>query len=106
MRHRSRRAISAGFGVPSISISVALTSVGCTTNSCVAIGASTIDDSPMSVGELRGVSGAGKALQRHRHQRGQLSRFIGWADTCMFVGQDALGTSYGDLKRRRVWCRT
>lgn len=79
-------------GVPSISISVALTSVGCTTNSCVAIGASTIDDSPMSVGELRGVSGGWKGIATPTVT--SAVSFQGsscWADTCMFVGQDATG---------------
>ena len=49
-------------GVPSISISVPLTTVGCTATTCVAIGTSTSDVAPMSVGESRGAHGGWSAI--------------------------------------------
>jgi len=79
-------------GVPSISISVPLTSVGCTTNTCVAIGTSTTDVTPIAVGEVRGASGGWKAIDTPT-----LSSTVSiqgtscWSDTCLFVGGDSGG---------------
>jgi hypothetical protein len=79
-------------GVPSISIAVPLTSVGCTTNTCVAIGTSTTDAAPMTVGEVRGASGGWKVVGTPVDTSTvDIQGSSCWTDTCMFVGQDASG---------------
>ena len=79
-------------GVPSISISVPLTSVGCTTNTCVAIGTSTIDVAPTSVGELRGPSGGWRVIDTPVvTSTVNMQGSSCWSDSCMFVGQDSSG---------------
>ena len=79
-------------GVPSISITVPLTSVGCTTTACVALGTSSTDVTPTSVGESRGASGGWQPLSTPTLT--STVTFEGsscWADSCLFVGQDASG---------------
>jgi hypothetical protein len=79
-------------GVPSTSISVPLTSVGCTTVTCVAIGTSTTDATPMSVGEARSASGGWKAIDTPVvTSTVTIQGSSCWSDTCLFVGQDASG---------------
>jgi hypothetical protein len=79
-------------GVPSTSISVPLTSVGCTTNTCVALGTSTTDTTPTSVGEVRAMSGGWKVVATPTiTSTVTLQGSSCWSDTCLFVGQDAGG---------------
>jgi hypothetical protein len=79
-------------GVPSASISVPLTSVGCTTTTCVAVGTSSTDVAPMSVGEVRGASGGWKVLDAPTlTSTVNIQGASCWTDTCMFVGQDSSG---------------
>jgi hypothetical protein len=79
-------------GVPSTSISVPLTSVGCTTTTCVAVGTSTTDAAPTAVAEVRGASGgwrdvAAPTLTSTVTIQGSSC----WTYTCLFVGQDSSG---------------
>ena len=79
-------------GVPSTSISVPLTSVGCTTNTCVAIGTSTTDVASISVGEVRGASGGWKVIDTPMlTSTVNIQGSSCWTDTCLFVGQDSSG---------------
>ena len=79
-------------GVPSTSISVPITSVGCTTTTCVALGTSTTDVTPMSVGESRGASGGWKPIETPAiTSTVTIQDSSCWNDACLFVGQDANG---------------
>jgi hypothetical protein len=79
-------------GVPALSISIPLTSVGCTTTTCVAVGTSTTDVAPMAVGEARGVSGGWKSIDTPTlASTVTIQGASCWTDTCLFVGQDANG---------------
>lgn len=80
-------------GLPAISISVPLSSVGCTTNnSCVALGTSDLNVSPTSVGEYRLSNGRWAVLTV---PTADSSTFIAasscWNDGCLFVGSQASG---------------
>jgi hypothetical protein len=80
-------------GLPANSISVPLSSVGCTTNnSCVAIGTSDLGVSPTSVGEYRLPNGRWAALSV---PNADLSAFLAssscWSDGCLFVGSQSSG---------------
>ena len=79
-------------GVPSTSISVPLTSVGCTATSCVAIGTSTTDVTPTTVGESRGASGGWRAIDTPSIANTvTIEGSSCWSDACLFVGQDTSG---------------
>jgi hypothetical protein len=79
-------------GVPASSISIPLTSVGCTTTTCVAVGTSTTDVAPMAVGEARGVSGGWKSITPPTlASTVTIQGASCWTDTCLFVGQDSSG---------------
>lgn len=80
-------------GLPAISISVPLSSVGCTTNnSCVALGTSALDVSPTSVGEYRLTNGRWASLSV---PSADSSTFLAssscWTDGCLFVGSQSSG---------------
>lgn len=79
-------------GVPSTSISVPLTTVGCTATTCVAVGTSTSDVAPMSVGESRGAHGGWSAIATPAiASTVTIQDASCWSDGCLFVGQDAGG---------------
>jgi hypothetical protein len=79
-------------GVPSTSISIPLTSVGCTATTCVAVGTSTTDVAPMAVAEVRAVSGGWKPLATPAlTSTVTIQGTSCWSNTCLFVGQDSGG---------------
>jgi hypothetical protein len=80
-------------GLPAISISVPLSTVGCTTNnSCAALGTSNLDVSATSVGEYRLANGRWAALSV---PNADPSTFLAssscWNDGCLFVGTQLSG---------------
>jgi hypothetical protein len=84
-------------GLPAISISVPLSNVACTTdNSCVALGTSTLDVSPTSVGEYRSANGHWSPITVPSADASTYVQASScWSDGCLFVGSQ----SNGDL----VW---
>ncbi len=79
-------------GVPSISITVPLTSIGCTKSRCVALGTSNMDVAASAVGESRAVRGGWTTLTTPvPTSTVTLQGTSCWAQTCLFVGQDATG---------------
>ena len=80
-------------GLPAISISVPLSTVGCTTNnSCVALGTSDLGVTPASFGEYRLSSGRWARLSV---PTADSSTYIEasscWVDGCLFVGSQSSG---------------
>ena len=80
-------------GLPAISISVPLSSVGCTTNnSCVALGTSSLDVSLTSVGEYRLTSGRWAALAvPNADPSTVITSSSCWSEGCLFVGSQSSG---------------
>lgn len=80
-------------GLPAISVSVPLSSLGCTTNnSCVALGTSNLGVNPTSFGEYRLPSGRWARLSV---PTADSSTYIAasscWVDGCLFVGSQSSG---------------
>ncbi len=80
-------------GLPAISFSVPLSTVGCTTdNSCVALGTSEIDASLSSVGEYRSASGHWTALVVPSAATASIIQSSScWSNGCLFVGSQSSG---------------
>jgi hypothetical protein len=87
-------------GLPATSISVPLSSVGCTTNNwCVALGTSNLGVSPTSVAEFRSANGQWKGLAAPSTDSSTYVQTSScWSNGCLFVGSQ----SSGDLVWRYI----
>jgi len=80
-------------GLPSVSISVPLSVVGCTRdNSCVTLGTSNLNVTPTSIAEYRSANGRWAALSA---PSADASTYVAtsscWSDGCLFVGSQSSG---------------
>lgn len=80
-------------GVPSISLSVPLSQVGCTTNdTCIAIGTSITSVGPTSVGEVRAPTGGWKVIATPSAVPSTIITTSScWSSGCLFGGQSPSG---------------
>ena len=79
-------------GLPSFSISVPLTNVACTTSdSCVAVGTSSGDVGPSSVGQYRKPSGRWAPIAVPSAPSSSLVASSCWRTACVFVGSQPSG---------------
>lgn len=76
-------------GVPSLSIDVPLTHVGCTSHgSCIAIGSTDSNLSPSTIGEVRSARGSWSALVTPPTAYAIISSIACWADGCLIGGSN------------------
>jgi hypothetical protein len=89
----TKAAVQRVTGLPSISISVPLSVVGCTThNSCAALGTSSLDVGATSVGEYRAPNGRWSALTVPSTDPSTYIQAAScWTTGCLFVGQQSIG---------------
>lgn len=85
-------AIPHAMGLPSIGISVPLTNVACTTSgSCIAVGTSSANVGPSSVGQYRKPSGRWAPIAVPSAPSSSLVASSCWSTACVFVGSQPSG---------------
>jgi hypothetical protein len=79
-------------GVPSLSILVPLSTVGCTgSDSCVALGGDGSDVAPSTFGEVRHADGSWRSLGLPAVQAGFVSSTSCWSSGCLIAGSQSSG---------------
>src|SRR5665647_3932476 len=79
-------------GIPSLSIVVPLSTVGCTSsNSCLALGGNGSDVAPSATGQVRHANGAWSALSLPSVQSGTVATTSCWSTGCLIGGAQSSG---------------
>ena len=79
-------------GIPSLSILVPLSTVGCTgSDSCVALGGDGSDVAPSTLGEVRHADGSWRPLGLPAVQAGVVSSSSCWSSGCLIAGSQSSG---------------